>query len=237
MFSKNLIWTPTIYNNYLNYLKKQKDTDDFKKFSQRLITTKDQMLGIKIPKLRKLAKEISKTEFTSFLDHVTNTYYEEKLVEGFVIGNINNKNIFDQYFFNFIRKIDNWSTCDTVISSCKIMKRDHSYYQEACKLIEKKDEFIVRVGLIIILDHYIDDVHIDDILNKIDKLKSNYYYVNMAIAWLISTCFVKYRDKTLEYLKHNNLNKFTYNKAIQKTIESLRVSLEDKNMLRQMKKK
>lgn len=237
MFSKGLVWESTTYNNYLNYLKDQKDTDDFKKFSQRLITTKDKMIGIKIPKLRKLAKEISKTEFTSFLNNVTDTYYEEKLVEGFVIGNITNKNIFDQYFFNFIKKIDNWSTCDTVISSCKIMKQNPIYYKEACKLINQTDEFIVRVGLIIILDHYIDKEHIDDILNRIDQIKSNYYYVNMAIAWLISVCFVKYRDKTLQYLKHNNLDKFTYNKAIQKTIESLRVSQEDKNILRQMKKK
>lgn len=237
MFAKGLVWDKNTYNNYLDYLKEQKDTNDFKNFSQKLITTKNEMIGIKIPKLRKIAKEITNTDITSFFNNVTSTYYEEILVEGFIIGTIKDKKIFDKYFFNYIKKIDNWSTCDTVISSCKIMKKDPSYYQEACKLIKKEDEFIIRVGLIIMLDHYIDDKHIDDILNKTDKIKSNHYYVNMAIAWLISVCFVKYKDKTYKYLKNNNLDKFTYNKSIKKIIESLRVSTEDKNILRQMKKK
>ena len=237
MFAKGLVWDKNTYNNYLDYLKKQKDTNDFKNFSQKLITTKNEMIGIKIPKLRKIAKEITNTDITSFFNNVTSTYYEEILVEGFVIGTINDKTIFDKYFFNYIKKVDNWSTCDTVISSCKIMKKVPSYYHEACKLIKKEDEFIIRVGLIIMLDHYIDDEHIDDILTRIDKIKSNHYYVNMGIAWLISVCFVKYKDKTYKYLKNNNLDKFTYNKSIQKIIESLRVSTEDKNILRQMKKK
>lgn len=237
MFSKELVWDSDIYNDFIKYLKSLKDNDSFKSFSKKLITTKDEMIGIKIPKLRKLAKDISKTNVVSFLDNVTDTYYEEILVEGFVIGNIIEKSVFDKYFFDYIKKIDNWSTCDTVISSCKIMKKDSSYYDCALELIKEKEEFIVRVGLIMILDHYIDDEHIDDIFKKIDKIKSNDYYVNMAIAWLVSVCFVKYKDKTYKYLKNNNLDKFTYNKAIQKMIESLRVSNDDKNILRQMKKK
>lgn len=237
MFSKELVWDSNTYNDFINYLKNVKDGDDFKVFSKKLINTKNEMIGIKIPKLRKLAKEINKTNVISFLDNVTSTYYEEILVEGFVIGSITDKDIFDKYFFNYIKKIDNWSTCDTVISSCKIMKKDSSYYNYALKLIKEKEEFIVRVGLIMILDHYVDSEHIDDIFKKIDTVKSDYYYVNMAIAWLISVCFVKYKDKTYKYLKNNNLDKFTYNKAIQKIIESLRVSNDDKNILKQMKKK
>lgn len=237
MFDKGLIWNKDLYNNYLNYLQKIKDSNDFKSFNQKTINTSDSMIGIKMPKLRKIAKDISKTDIISFLNNTTDTYYEEKLVEGFVIGHIKDKTIFNKYFLNFIKKIDNWATCDAVISSCKIMKKDQTYYNEACKLIQNNNEFIVRVGLIIILDHYIDDNHIDDILNRIDKINSDYYYVNMAIAWLISVCFIKYKNKTLEYLNNSNLNKFTYNKAIQKIIESLRVSKEDKDFLRKMKKK
>lgn len=237
MFDKNLVWNNNVYNNYLDYLKSIKDSDDFKSFNNKLITTKDKMIGIRVPKLRKLAKEISKTNIVSFLNNVKNDYYEEILVEGFVIGSITNKELFNKHFLEYIKKIDNWATCDMVISSCKIMKKDNSYYNYACDFIKQKDAFIVRVGLVMMLDHYINDDYIDDILIRIDKINNDNYYVKMAIAWLISMCFVKYKEKTFNYLKKNNLDKFTYNKAIQKIIESLRVSAEDKKTLKEMKKK
>lgn len=237
MFTKDLIWDNSTYKDFIKHLKSIKDDTKFKTFNAKIITTKAEMIGIKVPKLRILAKEISKTNVISFLDNVSNKYYEEILIEGFVIGTITSKDTFDKYFLNYIKKIDNWATCDMVINSCKIMKKDNSYYNSACNFIKEDNEFIVRVGLIMILDHYIDEEHINDIFKKIDKIKSNYYYVNMAIAWLISECFVKYKDITYKYLNNNNLDKFTHNKAIQKIIESLRVSKDDKNILKQMKRK
>ena len=87
------------------------------------------------------------------------------------------------------------------------------------------------------MDHFMDDKHIDEILNILNKEKpSNYYYANMAKAWLISVCYVKYRDKTLSFIKNNELDEFTHNKAIQKIIESYRVSTEDKTYLKTLKK-
>lgn len=237
MFNRDLVWDKKSYKEYLNYLKSLADTEDYRNFNLKLIPTKDKMIGIRTPKLKQIAKEIVKTNYISFLDNIGDTYYEEKLVEGFVIGYIETKEIFDKYFINFVKKIDNWATCDMVVSSCRIMKKDKSYYQFAGQLLKEKDEFSVRVGLIIILDHFVDSEHIIDILNKIDRIKSKYYYINMANAWLLSVCFVKYRDITLNYLQQSNLDKFTYNKAIQKIIESNRVSTSDKEMLRQMKVK
>ena len=112
------------------------------------------------------------------------------------------------------------------------LSRDNSYYDVALDLIKSEKEFYIRAGLIIMLDHYVDDTHIQDILKQVDRINTDVYYVNMARAWLISICFIKYREETLDYLKNNNLDKFTFNKAISKMCDSYRVSLEDKEMLK-----
>ena len=236
MFREGLVWNKELYNDYLNYLLSLEDMN-YKEFNKKITFTKDKMIGIRIPILRKIAKDIAKTDVKSFLDLMTDTYYEEKLIFGFVLGQIKDKNTFDKYLYLFIRKIDNWAVCDTCISSFKIMKKDNSYYDLAKSLLKEKDEFIMRVGLVIILDHYINEQHIDDILKKVDSLKSNYYYVNMASAWLLSVCFIKYRDKTLEYLMNNNLDEFAFNKTISKIRDSYRVSKEDKELLKSIKNK
>ena len=235
MFREGLVWNREFYNDYLNYLLSLEDKN-YKDFNKRIVNTKDKMIGIRVSMLRKIAKDISKTDIKSFLELVTDKYYEEKLIEGIIIGQITGKKTFDWYLYRFIKKIDNWAICDMCVSSFKIMKKDNSYYDVAKSLLKEKDEFIIRVGLIIILDHYVDENHIDDILKQIDNLKSDKYYVNMATSWLLSVCFIKYRNKTLEYLKNNNLDKFTFNKTISKIRDSYRVSVDDKEMLKKMNK-
>ena len=235
MFKEGLKWNRSLYNKYLDLLKSNIDIK-YRDFNKKLIFTKDKVLGVRTPSLRKIAKDISKTDICSFLDLNTDTYYEEKMVYGFVLGYLKDKKTFDRYLYQFIEKIDNWAICDMCISSFKIMKRDNSYYDVALDLIKSEKEFYIRAGLIIMLDHYVDDIHIKDILKQVDKINTDMYYVNMARAWLISICFIKYKEETLKYLKNNNLDKFTYNKAISKMCDSYRVSLEDKEMLKYMKK-
>ena len=195
------------------------------------------MIGIKVPDLRKLAKDISKTDIYAFLEIVQDNTYEEIMLEGLVISYIKDYDTFKKYLNQFIKKIDNWSICDVCISSMKIVKKHQDVFlNEIKKYLKSKDTFTVRVGVVSLLDHYIEDKYIDDIFLLIDSIDSEEYYVNMAIAWLVSVCFIKEREKTLNYLKDNHLNQFTYNKSIQKMIESFRVSNQDKIMLKNMKK-
>ena len=86
------------------------------------------------------------------------------------------------------------------------------------------------------LDYFIDDKYIDDVLNILDNIKHDGYYVKMAVAWTISVAFVKFQDKTMKYLKKNNLDDWTYNKSLQKICESLRVSKETKKAIKEMKR-
>ena len=236
MIDKNIIWNNKSYEAFRKYLYSKKEEDSFINFSKKLIFTKYEMIGVKVPVLRGIAKEISKTDICSFLDIVESNTYEEVMLEGLVISYIKDYNLFKSYFNSFIKKIDNWSICDVCISSMKIVrKHQDDVLKNIKRYLKSKDEFIVRVGIILLLDYYIEDKYIDDVFILIDKINREEYYINMAIAWLVSVCFVKYKDKTYNYLKNNGLSKFTYNKAIQKMIESLRVSDDDKEVLRKMK--
>lgn len=237
MFEKNLVWNEKKYQEFVQYLETQKENEKFIKFSKKLIFTKYKMIGIKVPVLRRIAKEIIQTDILSFLEVSKDNTYEEVMLQGLVISYIKDIDISLKYFNQFIKKIDNWSICDVCVSSMKIVQKNKKiFFNQIKKYLKRKDEFIVRVGIILLLDYYIDDDNIDEIFSLIDNLNREEYYINMAMAWLISVCFIKQREKTIFYLKNNHLNQFTYHKAIQKMIESLRISEKDKSMLKKMKR-
>jgi len=226
------------YNNYsclISYLKSLSD-NKYLEFNKKIINTPSKMLGIRTPILRNIAKDISKDDPIGFLNILEHNYFEESILEGFVISCFKDIDLFDKYLKRFIPKVNNWATSDMCISSMKQMKNNEKYFNLAKELIKSKKEFEVRTGYIIMLFHFLDEKHIDTILDILNKEKSSdYYYVSMAKAWLISVCFVKFKDKTLEFIKNNTLDTFTHNKAIQKIIESYRVDEKDKEYLKILK--
>lgn len=222
-------WNKSLYNEYISYLISIGD-DKLASFNKKIINTEQEIIGIKIPVLRNIAKRISRGNIESFLELVDNKYFEETLIFGFVIGYINDKELFLKYFNSFILKIDNWATCDTCVSSFKIMKKI-DFFDIARSLAFNDNEFLSRVGIVIMLDHYVNSRYIDEIIKVVSSIESNYYYVNMALSWLISVLFIKFRSNTLELLKQRILPVFVQNKAIQKIRDSYRVSKEDKEML------
>ena len=223
------------YNKYIDYLISLKE-DEYKDFSKKLIDTKYEMLGIRLPKLRNIAKEIIKTNYIDYLKHNKLKYYEEIMIRGFVISFSKSEEILDNYLYDHIKYIDNWSLCDSFCNSLKVVRDKEKYYNIFKKLTKSEKEYYIRVGLITILNHFVNDKYIDDIFNILDNIKLDTYYVNMANGWLLCECFIKYRDKTIKYLKKSKLNKQSFNKGIQKCIESYRVSKEDKDYLRTIKK-
>ena len=224
------------YDELIEYLFSYQDTK-YRDFNQKIVNTTSPIIRIRSPIIKSIAKKIDQNEITSFIALLHNKYYEETLLEGLVISRIKDNQLFNEYLDKFIYKINNWAIGDMCSSSKKQIKKDNKYFELSKKYIKSNQEFITRVGYIIMMDHFMDDKHIDEILNILNKEKpSNYYYVNMAKAWLISVCYVKYRDKTLSFIKNNELDEFTHNKAIQKIIESYRVSTEDKTYLKTLKK-
>ena len=136
-------WTKKEYQKYLKYLKEIKE-EEYAKFSKKIISTKYEMLGIRIPMQRKIAKEIQKGDVTSFLSFCGKTYYEEVLIEGLVIAGLKEKEEFDQYFEPFLLKIDNWAICDSVCSGAKIISKYPSFYfTKISEWLQKQEIFTV----------------------------------------------------------------------------------------------
>ena len=211
----------------------------YKEFHSSLCPNVDNIIGVRIPELRKLAKQIAKENPKEFIENpVKKQYYEEIMLEGFVIGYM--KATLEEklhYLDNFIPEIDNWAVCDCTASTLKFIdKYKKEVWEYMQKYINSKKEFEKRFAIIILMDYYLTDEYIDKVLEIYNKIDSDQYYVQMGIAWAISVCFVKYREKTRKILHNNNLSTFTHNKSIQKIIESTRVDKETKEELKKLKK-
>lgn len=221
------------YNKFIEYLFSLKD-DEYKKFNQKIVKT-DNIIGIRLPILKNIAKIIAKNEYLSFIKNNKHQYSEEIMLHGLVITYLKidfNESI--KLFDEYIKYIDSWATCDSVVMNYKIVSKNLDICLIKIKEYLKSDKpFIKRVG-IVLLFYYLNDDYIDEVLKLINSIKSDDYYVKMANAWLISICLVKYYDKTVKFLKSCQLDDWTYNKALQKAIESYRI--KDKEILRKMKK-
>lgn len=210
----------------------------YKNFHSSLCPGTNNIIGVRVPNIRKLVKDLLKKDYKYYLNNIENKYYEDTMIEGLLIAT--SKMTLEEkfnYLERFIPKIDNWAVCDTVCSSFNFKEKDlETVWNFILKYKNSNKEFELRFMLIMMLNYYLIDSYIPKVLTIIDSIKTDFYYTNMAIAWLISVLFVKDREKTLYYLKNNHLPTFTYNKTLQKIIESNRVSKLDKEMIRGMKK-
>lgn len=233
----DIIWNEQKYQEYIEYLKSIRE-EEYKKFSLKTITTKYEMLGIRLPIQRKIAKEILKGDIISFLNISNSTYYEEVMIKCLVLANVKEKKVFLTYIEDYVSLIDNWAICDSFCNSLKIINTDKKFwFNYFSDYTKKQAEFFIRVGLITFLNHYVEEEYLDSIFQIIDTITLDKYYVNMAIAWLLCECFIKCREKTLNYFIKSKINTFTFNKTISKIRDSYRVSQEDKEFLASLKRK
>lgn len=213
-------------------------TEKYKNFSEKLVFTDYKILGVKLPELRKIAKNFTEEEKVQYLNSsLKNKTFEEIMIYGFVLGSMKVSIVeFLKYFDKFLPFVDNWSICDSCVASFKIIaKNKQIFLPKVEELLSSKNPFFVRVAFVVLLDYYLVDEYLDFIFDKLNSIKLDNYYVKMAQAWLISVCFVKYKNKTLDFLKNNFLDEFTHNKAISKICDSFRVLAEDKVMIKSLK--
>ncbi len=224
------------YDKFINYLIEIKD-NKYQEFNKKIINTKYDMLGIKIPVLRRIAKEIYNGDYKTFLNILDNRYYELVMIRGLVISYIKDIDLFNSYFNDYLDLIDNWAICDTFCSSLKIVNNNIDYFIKVIdKLIDTDKEYRVRLALVLLLDYYVLEEYLDYIFKRVDNIKSDLYYINMAKAWLLCECFIKYPNNTMNYFKNNNLDKFTINKTISKIRDSYRVDASTKEYLLSFRK-
>lgn len=211
----------------------------FKEFTAGLIPGTDPILGVRIPVIRGLAKQIAKEDWRSYLNGASDATYEEIILQGFVIGYA--RADIDEilaYAKDFIPKIHDWSVNDGFCSTFKIaQKYREKVWDFLMQYRESDSEFEQRVVAVMLMDHFLVEEYIDRVLAVWDGLKHPGYYCRMGVAWGIATAYAKFPEKTYAYLLENHLDDDTYNKAIQKMLESYRVRTEDKEVLRTMKRK
>lgn len=214
--------------------------EKYKDFHSGLCPGVDNIIGVRVPVLRNYAKELLKRySLKDLFENIDDLYYEEIMLKGMLIGLLKNEDI--QYIFKyietFIPKIDNWAICDVFCAGLKITKKHKELmWNFIQKYLNLNEEFEVRFAIVMILDFYIEESFLEEDFKIFDNIKSDKYYVQMAVAWAVSICLIKYYDKTIMYLKNCKLDKFTYNKSLQKAIESYRITDEKKQILKSMKR-
>ncbi|HBF35315.1 TPA: DNA alkylation repair protein [Candidatus Sumerlaeota bacterium] len=212
--------------------------EKYRKFHSALVPGVDNILGVRLPNLREIAKELAKGDWRGYLSSAQTDYCEEITLQGLVIGyaKADLEEIL-RYTSGFVPKINNWGVCDCFCSNLKITKKHLPQVWEFLQpYLRSPKEFELRFGIVMLLTFYIQDEYIDRVLPLLNGATHEGYYVKMAVAWALSICFAKYPEKAMLYLKESTLDDFTYNKALQKITESLRVDKETKTIIRRMKR-
>jgi Predicted DNA alkylation repair enzyme len=215
--------------------------EPYRRFMSSLIPNigTDTIIGVRLPALRKLAKAIARDDWRAYLRQTDSRYFEETMLQGMVIGyaKADLEEIL-RHTADFVPRIDNWAVCDSFCNGLKIAK-DHKrrVWDFLQPYLASDREYEIRFGVVMLLSYFVDDEHLDRVLQWFDRIRHDGYYVKMAVAWAVSVCYVHHPERTMAYLRDNRLDDFTYNKAIQKIIESLRVDPETKAMLRGMKRR
>ena len=209
----------------------------YKDFHKKLIPNidEDNIIGVRTPVLRKFAKEFAKSELKDeFLNSLPHKYYDENNLHAFVIEAIKDYDECINKIDEFLPYIDNWATCDSL--SPKIFKKHKKEVYDKIKIWLKSDKtYTVRFAIVTLLANYLDDDFEEEMLTLVTDIKSEEYYINMAIAWYVSVALVKQYDSTIKLIQSKKLDKFTHNKSIQKAIESYRVDDDKKKYLRTLK--
>lgn len=207
----------------------------FRDFSMKLLPDNEYiLLGVRLPELRKIAKTLLNSDYTSYLREVKDEYFEEVMIEGFIIASLTEPFVTKKKLIkNFLPKISNWSICDSFVITIKDYSED--YYKFCKECLKSNNPYTKRFAIVSFLFYFLKNEHIDELLYLITNLNHPHYYVKMAIAWCLAESMVYYPEKTIEAMQKMK-DDWTYNKAIQKSKESLRISKKQKEHLNSLKR-
>lgn len=197
---------------------------------------REDFIGVRVPEARKLAKRLFKeTEWKEFTDKLPHRYYDENMLHGLIISEIKDYETCIEEVDKFLPYVDNWAVCD--IMSPKIFKKNKDKLME--KIIEwsaSKEVYICRFGIEMLMTYFLDEDFKPEYLEIPAKVKSDEYYINMMLAWFFATALAKQWDDTVNILLNNRLDAWTHNKTIQKARESFRITDEQKDYLKKLKR-
>ena len=211
----------------------------YRDFTSPLIPniSKENMIGVRLPNIKKLAKELYKSgEYIDFINMLPHTYFEEYHLHSYILSEIKDFDIFIEEIEKLLPYIDNWSVCDSLHPKCFINNKEKALIHIK-KWLNSEHVYTKRFAIEMLMVHYLGDDFKTEYLELVSKTKGEDYYLKMMVAWYFATALAKQYDATLPYIENHAIeDNWTHNKAIQKALESYRVSEDKKTLLKTLKR-
>ena len=214
----------------------------YRDFHSKLMPTvdKEKVIGVRIPQLRKYASSFlkisSREEVEEFMQTLPHQYYEEDNLHAFIIEKIKDYEECINALNAFLPYIDNWATCDMM--NPKVLKKESERLLEQVKVwLKAKETYVVRFAMGCLMNYYLDEYFTEECANMVAEVQSDEYYIRMMQAWYFATALAKQYDAVLPYLLEHKLSMWVHNKTIQKAVESYRITTEQKDYLKTLKRK
>lgn len=209
----------------------------YMKFTSALMPGVENVLGIRLPLLRKIAREIAAGDWRAYLAQAGDFYFEERMLQGMVISYARCDPAEKlEHVARFIPKIDNWAVCDCFCWRLKVAERQ-PMWEFIRPRFRSEAEYEVRFAVVMALGNFVDQAHLEDLLQLLDSIRHEAYYARMGVAWAVSVCYIKFPERTHAWLESCSLDDWTFNKSLQKIVESYRVNDAAKQQIRAMKRR
>ena len=224
-------------NKVREYLLSQQDIK-YRNFTLPLIPNIDEktFIGVRLPVIKKYAKELNEKDRLVFLNDLPHKYHEENILHAFILSNIKDYNEFLNFVNIFLPYVSNWSVCDTICNKY-LNKRKPELIKEIYKWLKSDELYRVRYAVKCLMNYYLGEDFKEEHIQKVSEVKLDDYYVKMMIAWYLATGLAKNYDSFIKAIEEHRFDTVTHNKAIQKAVESYRVSEEHKAYLKTLKVK
>ena len=195
----------------------------------------ESIIGVRTPELKIMAKEILKAgDYNDFLEELPHEFFEENQLQAFILSGMKDYDECMEELERFLPYVDNWATCDQM--SPKIFKKYKEELLERIKeWINSEKTYTVRFGVGMLMEHFLDDDYDPKYPEMVAGIRSEEYYINMMIAWYYATALAKQYESVLPFMEEKRLDDWTHNKAIQKSVESRRITEEQKIYLKSLK--
>ena len=195
----------------------------------------ESIIGVRTPELRKMAKELAQSrEIGVFLENLPHKFFEENQLHAFIVSGMKDYRECLGALNRFLPYVDNWATCDQM--SPRVFKKHRLELMESIRgWLGSAETYTIRFGIGMLMEHYLDEDYDPACPEMVAAVRSEEYYVNMMIAWYFATALAKQYEAVLPFITEHRLDTWTHNKAIQKAIESFRITPEQKEYLKSLK--
>lgn len=218
-----------------DYLLSKQDIG-YRNFTLPLIPNvdKDTFIGVRLPILKKYAKDLDEKSREEFLNELPHQYHEENILHAFILSSMKDYDSFISNVDKFLPFVSNWSTCDTLCNKNLVKYRDR-LIDEIYEWLKSDEIYRVRYAVKCLMNYYLDEFFKEEHIKSVEQVKLDDYYVRMMIAWYLATGLAKNYDHFVKVFEEKRFDTFTHNKAIQKAVESYRVNDEHKGYLKTLK--